>query len=195
MVNQMESCQLVDMDDNVPTWLARNVRQLRDARGLTQAQLAAAAGVPRPTLANLESGEANPTLAVLTRVASALQVSLEELVGPPRATGRHYAAAELPSRRRGDVLIRKLLPEGHASFDIERMELPTGARFTGTPHTPGTREYLTCESGEVELVASGERFHLRPGDVVVFRGDQPHSYRNLGSGPAVAYSVVAMARV
>ncbi len=191
----METCYSIDMDDNVPTNLARNVRQLREARRLTQAQLASAAGVPRPTLANLESGSANPTLSVLTRVAGALQVSLEELVGPPRATGRHYPAAELPSRRRGDVVIRKLLPEGHPSFDIERMEMPVGARFTGVPHTPGTREYLTCESGTVELVASGERWRLGPGDVVVFRGDQPHSYRNVGETPVIAYSVIAMARV
>ena len=121
--------------DNVPANLARNVRQLRDARGLTQAQLARAAELPRPTLANLESGEANPTLAVLTKVAAALQVSLEELVGPPRATGRHYAAAELPSRHRGEATIRKLLPEGHASFDIERVEIAEGGRFTDRKST------------------------------------------------------------
>lgn len=181
--------------DDPSTNLARNIRQLREARRLTQQQLATSAGVPRPTLANLESGGANPTLAVLTRVAGALQVSLEELVGPPRATGRFYAAGELPSRRRGDVTIRKLLPEGHPTFDIERMEVPVGGRFTGVPHTPGTREYLTCEAGIIELVASGERWRLAPGDVVVFRGDQPHSYRNVGEITAVAYSVVAMARV
>lgn len=183
------------MLDSISTNLARNVRQLREARRLTQAQLAAASGIPRPTVGNLESGAANPTLAVLSAVAGALQVSLEELVGPPRATGRHYLAAELPSRRRGEITIRKLLPEGHASFDIERMELPVGGRMTGSPHTPGTREYLTCETGTLELVASGERWRLAPGDVVVFRGDQPHSYRNVGEAPAVAYSVIAMARV
>jgi len=34
---------------------------------------------------------------------------------------------------------------------------------------------------------------LEPGDVVVFRGDQRHSYRNPGRSKAVAYSVVALA--
>jgi transcriptional regulator with XRE-family HTH domain len=182
------------MNDSAATNLARNIRQLREARRLTQAQVATAAGIPRPTLANLESGEANPTLVVLTRVAAALQVSLEELVGPPRATGRFYAVDELPTRRRGDVHIRKLLPEAHPGFDIERMDLPVGARMAGVPHTPGTREYLTCERGLIELAASGEKFRLAPGDVVVFRGDQPHSYRNVGDEPSVAYSVIAMAR-
>ena len=180
------------MSDSASANLARNIRQLRDARHLTQAQVARAAGIPRPTLANLESGEANPTLQVLTLVASALQVSLEELVGPPRATGKFYKASELPFRLKGEVFIRKLLPEPHSSFDIERMALPIAARMAGVPHTPGTREYLTCETGMIELAVSGEKYQLSAGDVVVFRGDQPHSYRNMGNVDAVAYSVIAV---
>ncbi len=70
------------------------------------------------------------------------------------------------------------------------MELPRGASMTGTPHKPGTREYLTCERGSVQLTASGELYVLEPGDVVVFRGDQKHGYACLGEQDAVAYSVV-----
>ena len=65
----------------------------------------------------------------------------------------------------------------------------------GTPHTPGTREYLTCESGVVELVAAGELYRLAAGDALVFRGDQRHTYRNPGRRRAVAVSVVAFAPV
>jgi transcriptional regulator with XRE-family HTH domain len=181
------------MRDDPSTNLARNLRQLREARRLTQAQLATLAGLPRPTVANLESGEANPTLAVLVKAGAALQVSVEELIGPPRAIGRHYAAAELPERRKGDATVRRLLPERHPGFDIERMVLPPGGRMTGVPHTPGTREYLTCEIGTMELTVSGERYRLLRGDVVVFRGDQPHAYRNAGEEEAIAYSVIAVA--
>ena len=38
------------------------------------------AALPRATWTNLESGAANPTIAVLTKVALALQVSVEELL-------------------------------------------------------------------------------------------------------------------
>ena len=41
--------------------LAANVRALRERTGLTQAKLAARAGLPRATWAHLESGAANPT--------------------------------------------------------------------------------------------------------------------------------------
>ena len=181
--------------DDVAGHLGNNIRQLREARGLTQQQMAKISGVPRPTWANLESGAANPTLAVLIKVATALQVSLEELISPPRATSKFYAAASLPVRQRGKVTVRRLLPEPIAGLEIERVELPAGAGMAGIPHTPGTREYLTCERGEVELSESGRVWKLQPGDVVVFRGDQSHGYRNPGREPAIAYSVIALAPV
>src|SRR5437762_4895711 len=106
--------------------LASNVKQLGDARGMTQQQMAKVSGVPRATWANLESGAANPTLAVLVRVAQALSVRLEELIEPPRRLGRLYRAGTLPSRTRGPVVVRKLLPETIPGLEIERMELPAG---------------------------------------------------------------------
>lgn len=181
------------MVDLVSTHLAANLRQLREARGQSQHQAARLAEIPRPTWASLESGSANPTLSVLVSVAGALQVSIEELIGPPRSTGTFYPADEIRTRRRGKVRIRDLLPESVPGMEIERLELPPGAHMAGVPHTPGTREYLTCESGRVDLAASGESWTLSPGDVVVFRGDQRHSYRNAGRSLAVAYSVVALA--
>src|ERR1041385_6248464 len=91
--------------------LARNTKQLREARGLTQQQIAKLAGLPRATWAHLESGEANPTLAVLDRAATVLQVSIEELLSAPRATARFYARGSLPVRTPGEATVRKLLPD------------------------------------------------------------------------------------
>src|SRR5258707_122130 len=149
------------MADTVADHIATNVRALRVARGLTQAQLSKIAGLPRATWANLESGAANPTIAVLVRVSTALQVSLEELVSPPRATAKHWQASSLPTRTRGTVTVRKLLPDPIPGLEMDRMELPPRGRMTGVPHRAGTREYLTCETGELVLVASGERYLLK----------------------------------
>jgi transcriptional regulator with XRE-family HTH domain len=182
------------MSNGVKANLAANVRRLRDARGLSQQQMARLAGVPRPTWASLESGAANPTLSVLTRAASALQVSIEELIGPPRSACRLFSVKEIPLRRRQGANLRPLLPEAVPGLEITRVELAPGGQLGGIPHTPGTREYLTCERGRVELVASGESWQLGPGDTLVFRGDQRHSYRNLDARhAAVAVSVVCFA--
>jgi transcriptional regulator with XRE-family HTH domain len=183
------------MDDTGAN-LAANVRRLRETRGLSQAQMARLAGLPRPTWASLETGTANPTLAVLGRAAAALSVSIEELIGPPRTAARHFPAGAWPESKRQGARIRPLVPESIPGLEIARMELAPGGQLGGVPHTPGTREYLTCERGRIELVASGERWRLDPGDALVFRGDQRHSYRNLdGRRSAVAISVVCFAPV
>lgn len=173
--------------------LAANVRALRDARGLTQAQLAKLSGMPRATWAHLESGAANPTLAVLHKVAVALQVSIEELLAAPRPGTRFYPRDSLAVRQRGDATVRRLLPERLAGADIDRIELPPGGRMVGVPHTPGTREFLSCERGTLALTASGETWTLAEGDLVAFRGDQRHSYANPGDSVAVGWSVVLLA--
>ncbi len=183
------------MADPLADRLAGNVAQLRESRGLTQSQIAKIAGLPRATWAHLESGTANPTLSVLHRAAVALQVSLEELISAPRSGVKHCPAGSRPTKVRGDVTIRKLLPDPIPGMEIDRMELPPRARMTGIPHTPGTTEYLTCEAGVITLVASGEQWTVEPGDVVVFRGDQRHSYANPGATTAIGYSVVVLARV
>jgi transcriptional regulator with XRE-family HTH domain len=180
------------MSEELSDRLGRNLRQLRQARGFTQQQMAKLSGLPRATWANLESGSANPTLSVLHAVASAFQVSLEEIVAEPRASARLYRRGSLPSRSRGSVNVSSLLPDNIPGMQIERLELPVGSRMVGVPHTAGTREYLTCESGDLQLIASGESFQMAEGDVVVFRGDQRHSYVNTGRKPAIGYSVVML---
>src|SRR4051794_5970554 len=60
--------------------LARNLVSLRHTRGLTQDMLAKHTSVPRSTIANLESGEGNPSLLVLVKVAAALSVPIDELL-------------------------------------------------------------------------------------------------------------------
>ena len=44
-------------------------------------------------------------------------------------------------------------------------------------------------------MVAGELYNLTPGDSLVFRGDQRHTYRNPGRTIAVAVSVVAFAPV
>jgi transcriptional regulator with XRE-family HTH domain len=194
IANRLAGSYPLGMGEALAERLARNVRQLRESRGLTQGQIARLAGLPRATWGHLETGAANPTLAVLDKVATALQVPIEELTAAPRSLGRLYPKGALRLRRQGDGVVQQLLPDPIPGMLIDRMEIPARGRIPGVPHMPGTREYFTCESGRVELAVSGETHRLQPGDVLVFRGDQRHSYRNPGPETAVGYSVVMLAR-
>jgi len=65
-------------DDLEPEYrLAESMIKARLAKKLTQEQLAVKAGVTQTTIARLESGTNNPTIATVSRVASALGKELK----------------------------------------------------------------------------------------------------------------------
>src|SRR5829696_6385624 len=59
------------------------IRRLRQEAGLSQAGLAAAAGIHTRQITRYESGEQQPALGVAQRLAQALGVTLDELAGAP----------------------------------------------------------------------------------------------------------------
>src|SRR3954467_14804850 len=68
-----------DSDD--PGHFADVIRRLRQEAGLSQAGLAAAAGIHLRQIHRYESGEQQPALGVAQRMAAALGVTLDELAG------------------------------------------------------------------------------------------------------------------
>ena len=64
--------------------ICENIQILRKKRSLTQEALAELVGVTRQTIAKWESGESAPDLPLAGRLASALDVTLDELVEAPR---------------------------------------------------------------------------------------------------------------
>ena len=60
----------------------RNVRRLRQKRGLTQEELAFEAEIDLTYMGGIERGKRNPSLLVMGRIAHALSVSLPKLLGP-----------------------------------------------------------------------------------------------------------------
>jgi XRE family transcriptional regulator, regulator of sulfur utilization len=181
---------------SIASHLARNLVSLRHTRSLTQDGLAKAAGVPRSTVANLESGEGNPSLAVLVKVAGALGVPIDELLASPRAMVRRWSSAEVARRQKGrGVSIRELVPEPVPDEMMEVMDFAPAAVMAGTPHLPGTREFFTCLHGRVVLSVAGERYTLEEGEVLAFPGNLPHSYQNADSqSVAQGVSVVVLAK-
>ena len=179
----------------ISRYLSDNLQNLRRARGMSQGALARLASIPRSTLTHLESGAGNPSLQNLLRIAGGLQVSIEELLQKPRARGQVIRSNEIPAQKRanGMATVFKLLPDRIPAMELDRLELQPGGRMGGIPHTPNTKEYLTCISGQVEVAVGGEKHRLGPGDVLAFPGNQPHSYFNPGKSHAACLSVVVLA--
>ena len=61
--------------------LSKNLKKLREQKGLSQDRLAKLADVANNTIIKIEQGEnINPTLETLKKVAKALDVSVDELI-------------------------------------------------------------------------------------------------------------------
>ena len=186
----------MDDPERIAANLAHNLASLRHARTLTQETLARNAKLPRSTIANLESGEGNPSLAVLVKVANALGVPIDELIGAPRTAVRKWTDAEIGVRLQGrGVSIRPLVPEPDPDELLTVMEFAPGAQMRGTPHLPGTREFFTCLEGHVTIFVAGDRHEVLQGEVLGFPGNVAHSYQNADPArPARGVSVVILAK-
>jgi transcriptional regulator with XRE-family HTH domain len=65
--------------------VARNIRRLRVKRGVSQENLAVDAGIDRSYMSRIERELENPTIAVLERIALALETEIGELFVPALA--------------------------------------------------------------------------------------------------------------
>lgn len=62
--------------------LAQNLRRKRLARGVTQEDLAARAGITQTFLSQLEGGKRNVSLDTVERLANALEIDINDLLAP-----------------------------------------------------------------------------------------------------------------
>ena len=61
--------------------ISKNIKQLREAKGLSQEKLARLADVANNTIIKIESGKNdNPTLDTLKKIAKALEISVDDLI-------------------------------------------------------------------------------------------------------------------
>ena len=65
--------------------VARNLRKLRVRRGLSQEALAVDAEIDRTYVSRVERGLENPTVAILERLAEALEVDIARFFEKPKA--------------------------------------------------------------------------------------------------------------
>jgi transcriptional regulator with XRE-family HTH domain len=60
--------------------LGENIKRLRAEKGMSQGDLCRALELDRAYMSNVESGNKNPTLATIEKIAGALGVSANELL-------------------------------------------------------------------------------------------------------------------
>lgn len=113
--------------------IAATVRERRSAQGLSASELAAASDVSRAMIGKIERGEAQPTAALLARLAPALGMTLSDLIAAAEGDAGRLT-------RHGDQHVwtdpqtgyerRALSPAGRRPLQLVEVRLPAGAEVT-----------------------------------------------------------------
>src|SRR5438309_9892729 len=69
------------MSTPIQTAVATNLQALREMRSLTQAELGKRAGIAAASISHFETGQRSPSLESLVKLAEALDVSVDALLG------------------------------------------------------------------------------------------------------------------
>lgn len=119
------------MSDTFTTSLATALQVARQARGLSVSALAEQSGVSRAMIAKVERGDAQPTAVLLVRLASALGLTLSELVARAEDGGGRLArTADQPTWTdpASGYRRRAVSPASGRPLELVEIELPAGAR-------------------------------------------------------------------
>ena len=169
--------------ETVPPRIGSVLHGIRQAQGLSLDQVAASSGVSKSMLSQIERDLTNPTFATLWRLAKALGVTLEDMVGGThRDRGIEVVAAHsVPSLWSADnkCLVRILNPmELTGRYEWYEMRFAPHGELVSEPHEPGTVEHLTVVEGRLRVESAAHQQELGRGATAQYRADQPHAIRN-----------------
>jgi transcriptional regulator with XRE-family HTH domain len=174
--------------------LGKKIRDLRLRRGLTVQQLAAATGLSKGFVSQVENQRTSPSLATLRDLARALETSAAYLVGEQedqapcivRASERSHASVG-GNRSQVEVLSAR----ANRNLELLMVELPAGQDAGEKQHHHHGEECLLCMEGRIRLTCGERIIELSAGDSCHFDGRVPHAIGNCG--PTTARVLIASA--
>lgn len=184
---------------DLPNLVGWKLRRLRTQRGYSLDRLAKLSGVSRGMLGQIELAKSMPTIGVLWKIATALNVPFAALITADASSStvvlRRDRAKVLGSSE-GRFLSRALFP-----FDVERrvefyeLRIAPDHEEAAEGHASGTTENLVVTSGALELFDGVHWHRLAEGDAILFDASAPHIYRNLSDSETVIYLVMTYVEV
>ena len=176
--------------------VAENLRQRRKARAMSLDDLAAASGVSRAALSQIETCKSNPTVGVLWKIAVGLAVPIAELIGAPRSGVVVLRRTDSQVLRSADGKFesRPLTPAGASCVELYELKLSARSTHTSEPHSPGTHQVVIVLSGVLRMHVADEMFELSAGDSVAFAADRVHAYENPAGSEARYHNAIVYER-
>ena len=173
--------------------VAANVRRARLVHGLSLRDLSLRTGTSKALLSQIERSVANPTIDVLARVASALDLSVSDLLRTHLGAPEVIRRGEGPEIQLEDVSIRTLFAiSDRRRMDVSEGTLPPHTRSSRSAHGHASMEYAYVVEGTVSVSSLDWSVELKAGDSIRFSAEAEHVY-STGRRSARVLTLVGMA--
>lgn len=182
--------------------------QARKDLGLSLRELAQRTGISASQLSQIESGKSEPSVSSLFSLVSELGLSLDDLIGTPRAAGfAEDAPAErspAPSATRATrvhqrpadyqvlqldsgVVWERLAPQSPEVLESLRVTYAPGGRSSsdGSFSRHDGVEFIHMMTGNLSVRLRFETITLAAGDTLLFDAADPHYFINESTEPAI----------
>jgi transcriptional regulator with XRE-family HTH domain len=178
--------------------LGERLASFRKLNALTLEQVAERATLTKSYLSKLERGLSSPTIGTLLKLAKALDVSVDQLIGEPAQSGEILlvrAADRVPfspSRERQGYTYEAIATERRDKAMTPFMMTPPFS-VDAEPElvSHAGEELIYVVSGDMEVIFADHAVVMTAGDSLYFNASLPHRSRSLGATPAQALVVVS----
>lgn len=163
------------------------VRHARMTAGLLLRELAKKADCSESFLSKIENDRIMPSIVMLRRIASALDLTLGELFATSNETeqvvmknGQRSVTDFDPLRRGTGIQLERLIPYSKRHLLQGNIHIiAPGGSTDGTLKHPGEEVGYVLE-GQIELIVGDNIYTLNAGNSFLYRSETPHGYRNKG---------------
>lgn len=165
--------------------LGSAITAVRVQRGLSQSQIARLASVSPSAISQAERGLRGLSVSTLVRLATALGISLDELVAGQPQSGYRIRGRTAPHR--GGASRVALVDGGDAAYRMYEFRLDPGARGTPPAHHSGTEVIVLGQGLLMVTMTDGTTPVIREGEALVASGSAVAAWRNLDNDLALGF--------
>lgn len=174
--------------------VAKSLRELREARGISMRTLATKSGLSANALSMIERGKTSPSVSTLYKLADALGVSITAFFG---AETEKKQIVFLKSDERTRMPFTRGVFEalGGEQFSgrVEPFMLTLESGSSSGPHNivHSGHEFVFCLRGQLEYHVEKSTFLLSPGDSLLFASKLQHRWKNPSKNVTNALVVIS----
>lgn len=169
--------------------VSKNLKDVREQRGLSLDQLSGLTGVSKSMLRQIETGKSSPTIATIWKIANGLRVSFTSLLRQQEieAEVKHFREMPPLTDTSAGYRVFPLIPfDPHQSFEIYYLEVDPETSFAGEPHKGNIYEYIFVTRGTLEITIEERVFTIKENEFLTFEANHAHVYRCVGEHTATA---------